>query len=1275
MIGPIEGLKDYFRREFSPEKLKWDQIAEDEKKGRGCPKCGRFGFYIHLPTSIREYWWGVYRCKGCKTEYRPKFTKGNMLFLLLMAFFYFNYFGRAGFSFKSYLAMIIGFAFALGVNYAYARMSKKTATTVALAVGLGWLLAIVEVVFAHHGEGVANANPKDIAYLLGSTVGFTFGGGGFLGIIPGVQRSFEEFFDLILREYKSKAEEIAHERDRPAWSLMNRPSTDHEWDETSQSWVLKEGQTPYTGDRPEWSLMNRPGPDYDWDEATQSWVHKDNLRSKEMEAEGYEYDPYQDAWRKPPPKIEKPQVKSEIGDASRTDLKPGWISYDESTESLDKRFKELEQAERDAIDQYKRIPEEIDKARESGDKWLEEQWRQRLEKARKNVRDVQGMKNDLVGRVDERAQRAIDLERKIHKGIRQHYRDIRDEMWDQVYAIYESITDPETHPMDPDFVKTMKDAWEARERVRKDLEMAPELDKRHREAFDELRDLRDQIGEARKNGDTQLEQRLREQAEPLKNDLRQIADKLNQIHEHKRQWEIKASQANLSAYRKSTEMVLSGTQVPETAKVVNNYIDLYRRQNIPGRHGHDLTGRDTDWTYRETVGEKTSGPRTLTKTEMDLDADHFQRASEGCKKVANWTSANTPENAKKATIDCLEDYQAKLQQKYAPPDLKKEWTADVDRYRTKPLFEDMASEANKRGLMVRDGDSLRPVRPDDFGRVSSKKDPGMDLDIKYNEMIDPKTGKSVRFNEVQDIANQSCKNLNFDAEKQGITVVGGAKGSKHPEAFPVKEGATADDMYKPEHVRRFDKADAEQAYRVSEYKGDEAQRLSPADRLTERCRGSIKDYDRVTEKLMEAHPGAKKPFSDEAMNVMRQVGDGTLPPGTGNQKFRELTGMNLEDGRRKINSLQESVVKLDSRKGLGPISTDVPSGTGGADVPPKGPISPGDKLPRGPGSRGAVPPEEAHYTGSEAEPRAAGKSKPWPTDRSSYSLRDEMEAERQKLEPWQRDVLEQRDKMKLESQREALKEKFGPDDDVAEMVKKDPSPRQMKAPQHGETARKLSEGEKVDFSGKDVDPMRMKSGEKPEGFKVHLEREAEDLKKALDKDPNLQEWNARWEEAHKNAQFRNFKDLYNEHEQNMKSEGLWGDSKDPSFQAELGKRIASDPRKLYNQRMQDYYQDELRAQGIGSKEESWILMAKNQAKDGLRSEGPLPGDIGPPSGGRIGQPSSVDPGPQHEIKTGVMNGTNLPLGGPEVQPDSVVRNSFSKKADDFVLNPEDLNGK
>src|SRR5690606_8416720 len=108
------------------------------------------------------------------------------------------------------------------------------------------------------------------------------------------------------------------------------------------------------------------------------------------------------------------------GDASRPDMKPGWIGYDESTDTLDNRLNDLEKAERKALEQYKKVQEELKKAREKGDKWLEEKWRQRLDQAKKDVGNVQAEKDNLVNRVNERAQRAVDLQRKIDKGFPDH---------------------------------------------------------------------------------------------------------------------------------------------------------------------------------------------------------------------------------------------------------------------------------------------------------------------------------------------------------------------------------------------------------------------------------------------------------------------------------------------------------------------------------------------------------------------------------------------------------------------------------------------------------------------------------------------------------------------------------------------------------------------------------------------------------------------------------------------------------------------------------------
>ena len=121
-------------------------------------------------------------------------------------------------------------------------------------------------------------------------------------------------------------------------------------------------------------------------------------------------------------------------------------------------------------------------------------------------------------------------------------------------------------------------------------------------------------------------------------------------------------------------------------------------------------------------------------------------------------------------------------------------------------------------------------------------------------------------------------------------------------------------MYSPGHLGRYDNYDGEQAYRVTRVKSDESLHLSQADRMAEACRTSVKgSSERVSKTLMETRPGAvaKPPFSDKAIKIMNDVGTGALPPGTGNRQFRELTGMDLSKGCEKLDSLQETLIKLD----------------------------------------------------------------------------------------------------------------------------------------------------------------------------------------------------------------------------------------------------------------------------------------------------------------------------------------------------------------------------
>ena len=48
---------------------------------------------------------------------------------------------------------------------------------------------------------------------------------------------------------------------------------------------------------------------------------------------------------------------------------------------------------------------------------------------------------------------------------------------------------------------------------------------------------------------------------------------------------------------------------------------------------------------------------------------------------------------------------------------------------------------------------------------------------------------------------------------------------------------------------------------------------------------------------------------ESALTVMRKVGTGEIPAGTGDARFRALTGMGLEEGAFKMASWSEGIVK------------------------------------------------------------------------------------------------------------------------------------------------------------------------------------------------------------------------------------------------------------------------------------------------------------------------------------------------------------------------------
>jgi hypothetical protein len=675
-----------------------------------------------------------------------------------------------------------------------------------------------------------------------------------------------------------------------------------------------------TGDRPAWSEIHRTSHDEKFDEKAGKWVTYDDWKAqkiRDMAEEGYSYDTERDAfiqdgldyderseaYRKLLEPEEELTIKPEERDVTRPKLIPRLISYDESMEPLEARRRYLDELRNEALERVEDIDRQILEARESQDEWLEQQLLKRRTQAEQNIVKVEDAQNNLEDRLKNKDQKIQNYEKSYRNwSAWEVAKETVTFPWDMISSLFGT--------RDQFLEEAMVNAYQAKKRLQGDLEIQDELFNRFDEKMKKLKELRDGIAEAREAGDTEKEQRLRKEAEPVKDKMRKLSGEINSIHEANRHWQIRASIANLAAYKKAAEMTIEGQQVPHSGKMVSNIIDQYRRGNLPWQHRSRMTASGAD--------DPMLGTRTpLMQAESELNAEHFRNASSGAHKVADWSRAHmegAPESElKQRTIDCCEDYHAKLMQKQAPESIRREWAHDVRKYRDEPLMKEMTSRAKQRNWAVRENSGrLRPVTEDDFPTFTSTEGPGMDLDIGHNSnIIDRTTGKKIRYQDVQNLIDDSCNKLKFDPKKQQII----ATGAGQPESYRMSRGTQPRHLFEQKNISQMDGYDVEQAYRVSEYKRARAPvEFGPADGLTEKCRTSIKDYRRFTEPLMEtAHPGAKRPrvFSDEAMDIMDRVGQGKLPPGEGNRLFRQRTGMSLDEGCQKLNSLQEAVVKLD----------------------------------------------------------------------------------------------------------------------------------------------------------------------------------------------------------------------------------------------------------------------------------------------------------------------------------------------------------------------------
>ncbi len=688
-------------------------------------------------------------------------------------------------------------------------------------------------------------------------------------------------------------------------------------------------------DRPDWSLMNRPSTDHDWDHESGQWVHKDDLHQRRMEREGYVFDDDGQAWRKPPPQINRVDVPQEEGDASRIDLKPGgsswwpganWIrknlSYDPSTENMDNRYNQLDKSERDAIDEYKRVSDEHDKAVKSGDKWLADQWQQRKDEAKDQVSDIQRQKDDLTNRVGNRERRTQATEQQYQnwKG-----KDVVKEAVTLPYHVVRTMVAPDMS----DVKQAMQEAIDARNRLQSHMDKAPNLYQEHDRALNDLKSLRDQINQARDRGDTAEEEALRQQAAQVRDRLNSATNQLNQIHDASTKWQQKAPMANIKAYQAGTQMIMDGTGVAGTSKAVNNLIDNYRRGNLPGQYANRMSMSGDPNADLPGFSRRPN----MDADDMKLHQQTLQNRLDGARNVATWDQSHmqgkTPEDIKKATIDVVENRQSKLQMKDAPSDIQKQYAHDVWENRTKPLFQETAAELNNKGAYVIENGVKRPVEAGDFttGSGPGSKGPGMDVDMFETRTIYNADGTPVKPNTVNQAIDGACDKLNFNRHKQEIHYMH----KSDPEAYRLKPGTDPKTHLSPENVKKWDASDGELGNRITQHKPRDLEGMDAANKLEETCRGGMKDYNRITKNLSDEHFSSKVPQDlKRAAVLMDDVNSGRRTVGEANSLSKQELGMDLNEAANKLSSLQESIIKLDpvppSRGGTGNLDADLSTG-------------------------------------------------------------------------------------------------------------------------------------------------------------------------------------------------------------------------------------------------------------------------------------------------------------------------------------------------------------
>jgi hypothetical protein len=741
-----------------------------------------------------------------------------------------------------------------------------------------------------------------------------------------------------------------------------------------------------------------------FDKETKQW--QEDVARKNRE-DGYDYDRYRDAWREPPKPAEVLEIPEEDPDVLKLQKRkgdPGFLHRmfvgpsDVGYEKLNQRFDQLDGMQKDLQSRYRDLAAGQKAAEEAGDKWLAAHYKDRRKTERGNFFRIRDAKLDLAGRVTDSSKGGTKYRKYLEKNTTVTWgkagQATRELLWDPVKHIFKPhLADKDGNgPLGTTFKKLEKASNAMKVRARQ----MPRIDSEFDEAMDAVRLYGEQLKDAvRRNDPTAIrviEEKMnaeRHRAVTLNHFRGDLANKT-------RDWEVSAARVEAQYYQTQMDRAGSGQaqfQIGRAGSRVAAKLSggafsadapVIRSRSVKGEaEAWDRLHKQHPEEFRK-IRQKMAGDAggggggggggsgNLSKYDQMLDQKWTQQQMVAGRKVGRWndnhvrleqaemrlkqaqrsgTSQDVSE-AMAAKLDAerrlgrsvnrgLSDPHVKMQMKKAPSDVQQHWGKDAQKFRTDPVKRTTVDIINKEKPWVVETapGQYRRLNPDDLESVSGHGKAGMDLDLNPNSrIIDSRTLQRVPDAKLQSTVNQACKKLRIDAGRQDIHVVSG----RHPAAYRVPAGMDPDDVLQPGHVRDAGPMDGEHMKRVSEWKRTQ----ETGGDLSAKCYNAQKDYRRFTEPMLERHPTARRPavFNKEAMQIIDDVGNHRMSPGTGNARFKKITGMDLDEGCRKLNSLQEAVPALDSPARRIEIARsrgartprldtpEAPSGTGSPDL-------------------------------------------------------------------------------------------------------------------------------------------------------------------------------------------------------------------------------------------------------------------------------------------------------------------------------------------------------